>query len=185
MKTNNINITQLNPAEYNPRVMSTGEYNKLKNSLDTFGLVDPIIVDIKHDNTIIGGHQRYQVLYDEDPEQELQLIPLGDVGLVIKNTDIKIQDVNDQKALNLALNKITGDWDYNKLDELLVELHDANYQVELTGFDEVELQSSLLGDEINKWDIELTDDDVVNEDDKPQEKTIYICPNCGKELNME
>ena len=135
MENKKININELKPATYNPRIMPEDEYNKLKNSLDTFGLVDPIIVDLKHDNTIIGGHQRYQVLIDEDDNQELQLIKLGDVGLIIKQTNIKLQDTNDQKALNLALNKITGEWDYNKLDDLLIELTDDHYNIELTGFD--------------------------------------------------
>jgi len=148
LENKKININELKPAEYNPRIMPEEEYNKLKNSLDTFGLVDPIIIDLKHNNTIIGGHQRYQVLIDENPEQELQLIQLGDIGLIIKETNIKLNDINDQKALNLALNKIQGEWDYNKLDDLLIELTDDHYQIELTGFDDIDLMESTLTNEI-------------------------------------
>lgn len=139
LKTRTINIEELKPAEYNPRVMPPSEQLKLKNGLETFGLVDPIIIDLTDENTVIGGHQRLEVLKEIDDEQELTLIPLGDIGLVIRETDLKIKDKNDQKALNLALNKIQGDWDYSKLDDLLLELSDDHYQIELTGFDEQDI----------------------------------------------
>lgn len=145
MQTSKINIQDIKPASYNPRIMPKDEYDKLKNSLDTYGLVDPIIIDTKHDNTIIGGHQRYQVLYDEDNTQTLQLIQLGDIGLIIKQTHIKLQDTNDQKALNLALNKITGQWDQDKLDQLLLNLTQDNYQLELTGFTTEDIQLDNTG----------------------------------------
>lgn len=143
MKFEKIKINEIQPAEYNPRIMPPNEYNKLKKSLDTYGLVDPIIIDLKHDNTIIGGHQRYQVLIDENPEQELQLLQLGDIGLIMKETNITLNDINDQKALNLALNKISGDWDYKLLDDLLQELQEDHYDIDLTGFDIDDLEMNL------------------------------------------
>ncbi len=159
-----INIQDIHPAEYNPRIMPEDEYNKLKNSLDTFGLVDPIIIDLKHDNTIIGGHQRYEVLNDNDDEQELTLIKLGDIGLIIKDENIKIHDINDQKALNLALNKISGEWDYSKLDDLLIELNDDHYDIELTGFDTKDI---LIEDSITLEDTNMEDN----------VETLYEVPN--------
>ena len=176
MQTEKINIQDIHPADYNPRIMPEDEYNKLKNSLDTFGLVDPIIIDLKHDNTIIGGHQRYEVLNDADDEQELILIPLGDIGLIIKNTDIKIQDVNDQKALNLALNKISGEWDYQKLDDILVELSNDDYMIELTGFEEdVVLAAELMNDMTFEDEIEV---EKSLDDYTPPVKTSLECPKC-------
>ena len=79
-----IKITDIKPAEYNPRIMSQLEHTKLRNSMETFGLVDPIIINLKN-NHIIGGHQRYEVLLDKSMEdndfiKELHLIRLGDVG---------------------------------------------------------------------------------------------------------
>lgn len=139
LKTTKINIQDLKPAEYNPRIMQPEEQEKLKQGLTTFGLVDPIIIDLTDNNTVIGGHQRLEVLKEINPDEDLTLIKLGDIGLIIKETDLKIKDKNDQKALNLALNKIQGDWDYKKRDELLLELNDVNYNIELTGFDEQDL----------------------------------------------
>ena len=141
MEFETININELKPAEYNPRIMPPEEQNKLENNLKTFGLVDPIIIDLTDNNTVIGGHQRLEVLKNINDEQELHLLKMGDIGLVFKELDFKIKDKNDQKALNLSLNKIQGDWDYGLLDDLLIELGEAHYDIELTGFDELELTS--------------------------------------------
>ena len=62
-----IKITEIEPADYNPRIMSEIERTKLRNSMETFGIVDPIIVNLKN-NRIIGGHQRYEVLLEKAME---------------------------------------------------------------------------------------------------------------------
>lgn len=163
VKFEKINIDDIKPAPYNPRIMKPSEQLKLKQGLTTFGLVDPIIIDLKHDNTIIGGHQRYEVLKESNPDLTFQLLRMGDIGLLFKETDFQLKDTNDQKALNLALNKINGDWDYGKLDDLLLELSDEHYNIELTGFDETELL-----DNINLFD---TDSQLLN-DELNLEKTV-------------
>lgn len=134
-----ININQIKPAEYNPRIMKPSESLKLKNNLETFGLVDPIIIDLTDDNTVIGGHQRLEALKEIDDNMDLKLLRMGDIGLIFRETELKIKDKNDQKALNLSLNKIQGEWDYGKLDDILLELNEDNYQIELTGFDEEDI----------------------------------------------
>lgn len=167
LKTTKINIQDLKPAEYNPRIMQTEEQEKLKQGLTTFGLVDPIIIDLTDNNTVIGGHQRLEILKQLNPDTELLLIKLGDIGLVIKETDLKIKDKNDQKALNLALNKINGDWDYKKLDDLLLSLNEDNYNIELTGFNEKELLN------IEPLNIELDNNNNPEETiEIPDEKEI-------------
>ena len=96
--------------------------------------MDPIIIDLTDNNTVIGGHQRLEALKNINNEQELHLLKMGDIGLVFKELDFKIKDKNDQKALNLSLNKIQGEWDYGKLDDLLIQLNEDNYNLDLTGF---------------------------------------------------
>ena len=164
---------------------------ELKKGLNTFGLVDPLIIDLTDNNTIIGGHQRLEALKSIDNNMEMQLIRLGDIGLVIKDTDLKIKDKNDQKALNLALNKINGEWDYSKLDDVLLELTDANYVIELTGFDDLEIISNELTEDIREWDnidnLELENKEY--EKTRASEKTekrenIIICPHCNKEIEL-
>ncbi|OPX88615.1 MAG: DNA adenine methyltransferase YhdJ [Pelotomaculum sp. PtaB.Bin104] len=114
---------KLKPASYNPRKdlqPNDPEYQKIERSIKEFGYVDPIIVN--KDMTIIGGHQRYKVL----------------VALGYKELDCVVVDLpkDREKALNVALNKISGEWDEALLVELLGELGDLT---ELTGFDAKEI----------------------------------------------
>lgn len=126
-------LDDLVPSDYNPRRISLREKNNLKNSLEEFGLVDPIIVNLKNNN-IIGGHQRFDILYTEDPMKEVYMLELGDIGWVITDTDLKIKDEDHEKALNLALNRITGEFDIPKLNIILEDLIDLGLS-DITGFD--------------------------------------------------
>lgn len=129
MKTYNIN--ELLPADYNPRKELTAddrEYQKIKTSIETFGYVDPIIIN--KDKTIIGGHQRLNVLRD-----------LGYTDIDVIEIDI---DKTKEKALNVALNKISGEWDIDKLGLLLNELKTDNFDLDITGFDADELDGILF-----------------------------------------
>lgn len=144
MEISTIKLTDIEPAEYNPRQISVEEKKKLRNSLETFGLVDPIIINLKN-NRIIGGHQRYDVLLDmileseNLAEKEFDLIKKGDIGLILDIDDLKLENEDYEKALNLALNKISGSWDLDKLESLLEELKLTELDIELTGFDEIVL----------------------------------------------
>lgn len=173
MEIEHIKITDLKPAEYNPRRISDEDYQKLKNSISTFGLVDPIIVNLKNMH-IVGGHQRYDVLLDEhmldnDFLAELPMIRLGDVGFVFTDTNLSIADDDHEKALNLALNKISGEWDELKLQPLLEELELSPIDIELTGFSEPELE---------EWNIDTTEEtgEGVVEDDyvEPDELEVSV-----------
>lgn len=159
MKTEKINITDIKPAPYNPRVIPPENMEKLTHNIKQFGLVDPIIIDLTDNNTVIGGHQRLEALNSINPEQDLTLIRLGDIGLVLKETKLKIKDKNDQKAINISLNNtnLQGDWDYQLLDEVLQELVTDNYQIDLTGFNADDI---LLNEE---WDINDIDEEVFLE----------------------
>lgn len=164
MKLEKISLVDLNPTEYNPRKISDQELLKLENSINEFGLVDPIIINLKN-NKIIGGHQRYEALYnkytaDNDFQPELNLIRLGDIGWVFEDTELKISSEAQEKALNLALNKISGEWDTVKLQPLLEEIQLSNLDISLTGFDEIE-----LGELNTNIDKELTDNTEIVEDE--------------------
>ncbi len=134
-------ISVLKPAEYNPRkTLKPGdpEYEKIKRSLQEFGLVAPLVVN--SDMTIIGGHQRYNVA-----------IELGMTEMLCSVVDL---DKTRERALNIALNKITGEWDDQKLAELLLELERQQFDVSLTGYDEAEMAKAL-----NKVSANASDDD--------------------------
>lgn len=144
-----IKITDLIPSDYNPRIMPENEATKLKNSLETFGLVDPIVINLKN-NHIIGGHQRFDVLIDQHLEDnkifdELNLIRLGDIGWVFTDTELIVESEDHEKALNLSLNKISGEWDTEKLFVILEELEVNDFDLGLTGFDGFDEEIELKG----------------------------------------
>lgn len=122
-------LSELNPAEYNPRkALKPGDpaYEKLKASILSFGNVEPIVWNRSTGN-VIGGHQRLRVLLDLGvTESEVSVVELSEV---------------DERRLNIALNKITGEWDDEKLTSLLAELTAGGVDVYPTGFDEQELSS--------------------------------------------
>ena len=60
MKLETIKLSELNPAEYNPRTITAEEFEGLKESLKTFGQQENLIVN--KDMTIISGHQRYEAM---------------------------------------------------------------------------------------------------------------------------
>lgn len=173
-----ISISDIIPSDYNPRLISDTEYSKLSNSIDEFGVVDPIIINLKN-NHIIGGHQRYDVLYNEyissDVYSELNLLRLGDIGWVFPTTDLKISDEQHEKALNLALNKISGEWDNLKLETLLTDLNSLDFNVELTGFNETDLTPFNLEKTID----ELTFNNISN----VETDTVHTGSNEGNDKN--
>jgi len=120
-------ISVLKPAEYNPRKkLKKGdkEYKKILDSIEEFGFADPLVVN--SDMTIIGGHQRLTVAQD-----------LGYTEVPCAVVDI---DKTREKALNIALNKITGQWDDNLLAELLEDIaNSGDFDIGKTGFDPPEI----------------------------------------------
>lgn len=156
------NINELKRANYNPRKKletDDKEYQKIKKSIEEFGYVEPIIIN--KDNTIIGGHQRLTVLKD-----------LGYEEVEVIQIDI---DKTKEKALNIALNKITGEWDYSLLGDLLLDLDSQNYDLEITGFDldEIEEIMAPLGLEEEKEVIEDDFDCTPPEEPKAKYGDIY------------
>jgi DNA modification methylase len=147
MEFKKINISDLKHAEYNPRKdLKSGdpEFEKIKNSINEFGYCEPIVLN--SDLTIVGGHQRAKVLKE---------LGYTEVDCVIINID-----KTKEKALNIALNKISGEWDFESLAKLLDELKTEDYDIELSGFEWSEAEK--LWDEYKKDDGQ---DHQENEDD--------------------
>ena len=99
MNIEKIDVEKLKAAAYNPRKElkpGDAEYEKLKRSIKEFGYVEPVIWN-KRTGNVIGGHQRLSVLKD-----------IGETRI-----DCVVVDLDDkrEKALNIALNKIQGEWD--------------------------------------------------------------------------
>ena len=174
MNINTVNINTLMPAEYNPRIeLKPGmpEYEKLKNSIQEFGYVEPIIVNDRT-GKVIGGHQRINVLKN----------------LGYKEVEAVHVDLDDahEKALNVALNKISGNWDAEKLEDLLRDINlNTDLDVEFTGFDSDELatifgSSVELPEDLDDYFRGLTEQE---EEKKAEKNKIYI--HIGKDIKIE
>ena len=137
MKIRNIEISKLKPATYNPRQITKKQVKDLKESIEKFGFVDPIIVNKnKNTYTIIGGHQRYMILNEAAKRVDWKDEPkMPCVILEISK--------EEERELNIRLNKSGGDWDFDLLSNFEIE------ELKEWGFKEIE-----LGLNIDKIDIE-------------------------------
>src|SRR5437870_3309116 len=148
MEITNIRTAELAAmaAPYNPRRISEHDLAALQRSLRFFGTVEPIVVN-RRSGHIVGGHQRVKAAEAE----EIPALPVVFVDL----------DGPSEKQLNLALNRISGEWDPEKLEAVLADLSAGGADMGLTGFTEEELEAFLRGsDEPSDG---LTDPDAVPE----------------------
>ena len=184
-----INIVDIIPADYNPRKINNTEYSKLTDSINTFGLVDPIIINLKN-NKIVGGHQRYKVLLDEHANdeskyKELNLLRLGDIGWVFPSDELTLDSEEEEKALNILLNQtnLMGEWDNEKLETVLKDLNELDFDLTLTGFDDYEIELYLDEDLENfDYDKYLYDDeeDIYDDDELPDDYVDVTGDNANK-----
>lgn len=127
MKTAIMKLSDIHPAAYNPRITlkpGDAEYEALKNSLERFGVAEPLIVNETTGN-LISGHQRLNVLKANGAEEvEVVLVEM---------------DEEQEKLLNIAMNKIDGDWDYQKLESLFEDI--SAEDIKFTGFTKDELDN--------------------------------------------
>ena len=147
-------VTALKPAKYNPRKdLKPGDpaYEKIKRSMNDFGYVDPVIWNEVTGN-IVGGHQRYKVLVAEGA---------AEIDCVV----VHIENPQDEKALNIALNKATGDWEPKALADLLGDLQASGYDLGATGFDAAEVED--LFSNVHNKDVKDDDFDVDAELQRP------------------
>jgi len=154
MEIREVQISKLKSAKYNPRKdLQPGdpEYIQLEKSIKEFGNVDPIIWNETTGN-IVGGHQRFKILKQGlKPKDKL---PVS----VVRLSDRK------EKALNIALNKIDGDWDYPSLKDLIEELNIKDFDLDTIGFDINEIESMFeTAKDYSELDI-LNDELEGNED---------------------
>jgi len=133
LEVQKVSIDKLEPAKYNPRKdLKPGdkEYEKLKRSIEEFGCVELIVWNKRTEN-VVSGHQRLKILIEQG----------------IKEIECVVIDMDEQreKALNIAMNKISGEWDAPKLAELIAELDKGMFDVSVTGFDAAEIDELMNG----------------------------------------
>ena len=166
MEFRTMKLAELKPAKYNPRKdLQPGDpdYEKIKRSIEHFGMVDPIVAN--KDGTIIGGHQRYKCLIDLGYEEtEVSVVDLDEAG---------------EMALNIALNETGGDWDMEKLKEVVGKIDLSGLDATLTGFDADEL-NALVGE------VDVSGESLFDEQDEKDSpgKKACRCPACGFEFEI-
>ncbi|RAT95708.1 site-specific DNA-methyltransferase [Brevibacillus sp. Leaf182] len=188
MDIRKISVSKINPAPYNPRVdLQPGdpEYEKLKRSIEEFGYVQLLVWNERSGN-LVGGHQGFKILVSEQGRTEV------DVSVV------DLDDINE-KALNIALNKISGAWDEDKLAQVLSELQESDLDVELTGFD-LEEAVDLINEHVNMeidepikeddFDVEKALNDIIEPETKPGDiwrlgRHILMCGDATSEQDVK
>lgn len=151
MQVQLIPIEQLNMAEYNPRIMPAAEMEALKKSLKLHGFVQPVVINSNPDrkNIVIGGHQRIRAA----KELCIESVPC----VFVEKTE------EEEKILNLALNRIDGQWDEKKLGELIYDLRGSDI-FSASGFTETET-SKILDSLMSPFDLSPDDE----EEELPEE----------------
>lgn len=175
MKIEKANINTLISPDWNPRQITEEELRKLETSLNEFGYIEPIIVNDVN-NHIVGGNQRAKAL---------RQLGYTEVDVVY----VHIEDIAKEKACNVALNKISGDWDNDKLKIVLEDIELSDIDISLTGFEEIELtEMEITTDE----PVEVVEDDYTEPEDLEvtvQQGDIYILGNhrlmCGDSTKEE
>lgn len=143
-------ISDLKESDYNPRKISDKQIDRLEKSMLEFGDLSGIVVNVRSGN-MIGGHQRVKTL---DPNLEIVKAPcedrVGTVAIGYLDTPSgrwQYREVDwpqkKELAANLAANKHGGSWDKPKLENILIELDDGDFDLELTGFDSGDLKTSV------------------------------------------
>lgn len=148
-------IADMNRAAYNPRVdlqPEDEEYQAIERSLKRHGLVQPIVWN-RRTNTVVSGHQRLTVLEAQgETEVTVSIVDLDDI---------------QEKELNVALNKITGEWDDDKLSVILNELGEEATD---TGFTLLEID--VLRDELKSYFDDVTAPDEEEPTEEPEESFL-------------
>lgn len=176
VETVTMQLEEINPAKYNPRKdLQPGDpqYESLKKSMQEFDCVENLVVNKANNNTLISGHQRLKVLKD-----------LGYTEVKVNLVSIKEEE--REKALNIALNKIQGDWDTPKLKDIMEELKETDIDLNLTGFSQDERRELLSIDkDINPY-TDKTDTPVYEpKQDKPPDINELYNDHKARELTEE
>lgn len=190
MDVETVNIDELISPDYNPRHITPAAMESLKQSINEFGYITPIIVN-RHNNHIVGGNQRLTALKQLGYE-------------TVEVIYINEPDINREKILNIRLNNNSGDWDIGKLDTIFQDLELTGFDLTLTGFETENLQpiqhetddhvtiptNETIAPDINTGLKPETKNaaeqpETTNDNKKETDSNIIICPHCGHKINIK
>ena len=186
-----VKIDDLISPNYNPRHITPEALESLKQSIDEFGYIDPLIVN-RVNMHVVGGNQRLECLKALD-YKEVEVIFINE------------PDINREKAINIRLNNSSGDWDIGKLDTIFNDLEIEGFDLTLTGFATENLQpfetndddtgiptSETITSDLNTG-LKTETNKTVETADEPKttnqteeeiiEDNVKRCPHCGHEIS--
>jgi hypothetical protein len=133
-------INEISSAKYNPRKITDEAMGRLTKSLAEFGNIQPITWNVRTGN-VVGGHQRLKVYK-----------AMGKTEVDVWAVDL---DEQKEKAANIALNKLSGEFDMPMLKDILEEIDTGDLDMEITGFgmDEIALMMEDAHPEITEDEV--------------------------------
>jgi hypothetical protein len=146
----------------NPRSISKEQQKALQSSLVEFGCVEPIVFNLRTQQ-VVGGHQRIQAA----DLQGIETLPVVEIDL----------DLKAETALNIALNKIKGEWDYGKLAILMADVI-SEEDLRLTGFAPAEIESIVASYNRDATTIEGAYEKLTNKSSEEVEANAYETVRC-------
>lgn len=177
----NQTVSDLQPAPYNPRKITDKQLSMLAKSLREYGDLSGVVVNVRT-GRIVGGHQRVKCL---DPKWEIIKTTSTDkTGTVATGTiktpfgALSYREVNwaekKEAAANIAANKHGGDFDLPKLKEIIIDLDDGEFDTELLGFNQHEIELMVTA----------TKQDPEPDGATAKKGEIITCPACGHEFSV-
>jgi len=175
-----VDIKKLKYFKGNPRKITPEELEKLKRSISEFGFVEPVVIDEEY--KLIGGHQRIKAARDLSYTAKIPAIVISGYSEI------------EKKALNIALNKLSGTWDITLLTDWLHNIKLEGLDFTLTGFTLPDLQDLNITFEdldLKKLYSEANYDDLIDGTQGRQHRQIEdpadfcTCPTCGHRHKKE
>ena len=168
-------VSKLKPSNYNPRTISEKDLKALVKNMNKYGTLEILVANQRTGN-IISGHQRLKAA-----------ILLGMKKLPVIWIDVSKRD---EKMINLAMNKISGEWDAPMLKDILEEIDNGEGDMDMTGFDDVEIEMLMT----ESYQDEIEEDEVPEPPENPITKTgdlwlldehKVLCGDCTKEEDVK
>ncbi len=164
MKIAEFETSRIKDSEYNPRKISPADYKELYKSIEKFGLVDPLIVNVnkKRELVLIGGHQRLKIC---------KKLKIKKVSCVCLDLSLKLE-----KELNIRLNKNQGEFDFE-----LLEKHFTTETLIDFGFSPFQFADVTFIDDLNSIQVEHSSDNLKSKDEAVMLE-IPMSPEQKKEI---
>ncbi len=161
MEIVNKKLADLKAAEYNPREITQFQIDELKKSIQQFGIVEPVVVNsfAGRENVVIGGHQRVKAC------EQLGMVEIPCFMISV--------DPTKEKLLNLALNRVQGNWDEVKLTELIFKIKNEERVENIIGFMEQEVDQYMVRRQLNLEAKEYNPDGEYNPDEDEEMKKLF------------